>query len=470
MYKRAKKGWTKHLDFLILDLICLEVSYVLAYLIRLGFVADPMTLYHRNICIMLAAIDICVAFIGESYKNILRRSKFDEMFAVVRHNVCILLAALLYMYMTQVSFQISRFIFIGAIMASTVLMTIVRCLWKRYIRRTLSNSRKNSHLLVITKVKLASKTIIKLQKSQIKDYSIVGLVLLDDSSKVGDVIERVPIVAASTDMMEYARVHVVDEVFINLEDNNQANKIARHYLKMGIIVHINLAESMKALSNLTLEKVGDFPVATSSIHMASPIELLLKRLMDIAGSLVGLVFMGIAFVIFAPIIYKQSPGKIFFKQERVGRGGRHFYIYKFRSMYPDAEARKGELKQKNKMKGNMFKLDNDPRVIPIGRFIRRYSIDELPQFWNILKGDMSLVGTRPPTVDEVEQYKLHHMVRLSIKPGLTGLWQINGRNEITDFEQVVKLDEKYISNWSLKEDIKIILKTILVVINGRGAV
>jgi lipopolysaccharide/colanic/teichoic acid biosynthesis glycosyltransferase len=126
--------------------------------------------------------------------------------------------------------------------------------------------------------------------------------------------------------------------------------------------------------------------------------------------------------------------------------------------------------EQNKMKGNMFKLDDDPRVIPIGRFMRRYSIDELPQFFNILKGDMSLVGTRPPTVDEVEQYKMHHMVRLSFRPGLTGLWQINGRSEITDFEQVVKLDEKYITDWSLKEDVKIILKTIVVVLRGKGAV
>jgi exopolysaccharide biosynthesis polyprenyl glycosylphosphotransferase len=427
-------------------------------------------MYHKNICLVLAAIDICVAFICESYKNILRRSKFDEVIAVIKHNLIILLAALMYMYMTQVSFMISRFILIGSIMIATALMIGVRCVWKRHVRHSLSASAKNGCLLVITKKDLAVKTVKKLQRSQVKDYQIVGLVLLDESDKVGDCIEGVPIVSKPKEMLEYAKVNIVDEVFINLIDNNQANKIARQFLKMGIIVHINLAESMKSLSNLTLEKVGDFPVVTSSIHVASPLELLLKRIMDIAGSIVGMVFTIIAFIIFAPIIYIQSPGKVLLAQERVGRGGRHFKIYKFRSMYPDAEERKAELMKQNKMKGNMFKLDDDPRVIPIGRFMRRYSIDELPQFFNILKGDMSLVGTRPPTVDEVEQYKMHHMVRLSFRPGLTGLWQINGRSEITDFEQVVKLDEKYITDWSLKEDVKIILKTIVVVLKGKGAV
>ena len=136
----------------------------------------------------------------------------------------------------------------------------------------------------------------------------------------------------------------------------------------------------------------------------------------------------------------------------------------------DAEERKKELMKENKMNGLMFKMDDDPRIIPIGKFIRKYSIDEFPQFWNVLKGDMSLVGTRPPTVDEYEQYDLHHKVRLSIKPGLTGMWQVSGRSDITDFEEVVALDNKYIREWSIWLDIKILIETLGAVLGSKGSV
>ena len=205
------------------------------------------------------------------------------------------------------------------------------------------------------------------------------------------------------------------------------------------------------------------------MKIASRRELFAKRCLDILGSLVGLVLMGIAFLIFAPIIKIQSPGPVFFAQTRVGKNGRKFKFYKFRTMVVDAEAKKKELEAQNEMQGQMFKMEDDPRIIPIGKFMRKFSIDELPQFWNILKGEMSLVGTRPPTVDEFEQYELHHKARLGIKPGLTGMWQVSGRNEVTDFEEVVALDTTYISNWSLGLDIKILFKTIQVVLTGRGA-
>ncbi|MBO5561173.1 MAG: sugar transferase, partial [Firmicutes bacterium] len=169
--------------------------------------------------------------------------------------------------------------------------------------------------------------------------------------------------------------------------------------------------------------------------------------------------------------YIASPGPIFFSQQRVGKNGKLFKIYKFRSMYMDAEERKKELMEQNKVKdGMMFKMDKDPRIIKgIGHVIRDLSIDEFPQFWNVLKGDMSLVGTRPPTLDEWEKYELHHRKRLAIKPGLTGMWQVSGRSNITDFEEIVKLDTQYIEEWSISLDIIIILKTILVVLKKEGS-
>ena len=193
--------------------------------------------------------------------------------------------------------------------------------------------------------------------------------------------------------------------------------------------------------------------------------------MDIAGGLAGVVVTGILTIFIGPAIYIKSPGPIFFSQERVGKNGRRFRIYKFRSMYPDAEARKKELMDKNNIKdGMMFKMDDDPRIIKgVGNFIRKTSLDEFPQFWNVLKGDMSLVGTRPPTVDEWEKYDLHHRRRLAAKPGLTGMWQVSGRSSITDFEKVVSLDTQYITEWSLGLDIKILFKTVEVIFKEEGA-
>ena len=195
-----------------------------------------------------------------------------------------------------------------------------------------------------------------------------------------------------------------------------------------------------------------------------------------------MILTGIITIFLAPAIYIASPGPIFFSQMRVGKNGKLFKIYKFRSMYMDAEERKKELMAQNKISdGLMFKMDFDPRIIGnkilpdgtrktgIGEFIRKTSLDEFPQFINILLGDMSLVGTRPPTVDEWELYEPHHRARMSFRPGLTGMWQVSGRSNITDFEEVVKLDTQYISEWSLRLDVKILWKTVWSVLKSDGA-
>ena len=172
----------------------------------------------------------------------------------------------------------------------------------------------------------------------------------------------------------------------------------------------------------------------------------------------------------AVLVRCSSEGPIIFKQERIGRNGKKFKMYKFRSMYIDAEERKKELLDRNEMSGYAFKMEDDPRIIKgIGKFIRHTSIDECPQFFNVLKGDMSLVGTRPPTVDEWNNYELRHRKRMAVKPGITGLWQVSGRNSINDFDEIVKLDAKYIAEWSIFLDVKIIFKTFKVVIKGDGA-
>ena len=182
-------------------------------------------------------------------------------------------------------------------------------------------------------------------------------------------------------------------------------------------------------------------------------------MVDICGALFGIILFSPLMLLTAALIKLTSPGPIIYSQERIGLHNRPFKMYKFRSMEVQAPA-----SEKNK-----WTTPHDPRVTPIGRFIRKTSIDELPQFFDVLRGDMSLVGTRPPTLDEYKQYESHHKRRLSMKPGITGLWQVSGRSDIEDFEDVVKLDVEYIDNWSLWGDIKILFKTVWVVFAGRGA-
>jgi lipopolysaccharide/colanic/teichoic acid biosynthesis glycosyltransferase len=192
-----------------------------------------------------------------------------------------------------------------------------------------------------------------------------------------------------------------------------------------------------------------------------------KRLIDILGALVGLVLTG-AIAVFVFIAMKiMDPGPVFFSQLRCGLNGKTFRIWKFRSMVKDAHKFKKFVK--NEANGLIFKNENDPRITKLGKFLRKTSLDEFPQFWNVLKGDMSLVGTRPPTVDEVMQYKPHHRARLNVKPGITGEWQANGRSTVLDFEEIVKMDLNYQKKWSVMYDLKLILKTVVAVLARKGA-
>ena len=199
-------------------------------------------------------------------------------------------------------------------------------------------------------------------------------------------------------------------------------------------------------------------------------EKVMKRTMDIVGGLVGVILTSPIMMVTAIAIKLDSKGPVLFKQTRVGQNGRHFKIYKFRSMYIDAEERKKELMAQNEVKGGvMFKMKDDPRVTRVGKFIRKTSIDEFPQFFNVVQGTMSLVGTRPPTLDEVEKYQRKQWRRISIKPGITGMWQVSGRSKIQDFDEIVELDTEYIDSWTLWLDIKIVLKTVLVLLKHDDA-
>jgi exopolysaccharide biosynthesis polyprenyl glycosylphosphotransferase len=239
---------------------------------------------------------------------------------------------------------------------------------------------------------------------------------------------------------------------------------------MGLTIRLLMDMVEMPISQKFVSSIGTFPVITYHSVPMDKMQLFVKSVIDVVLSALAVLLTSPILLLTAIAIKLESPGPVFFRQKRVGMNGKEFKIIKFRSMYIDAEDRKKDLAALNKIgDARMFKIDDDPRVTKVGRFLRKYSIDELPQFINVLKREMSLVGTRPPTVDEVEIYESRHRRRLSIRPGITGLWQVSGRSDITDFETVVALDTKYIDEWSLGLDLRLLFLTVGVVFAKRGS-
>lgn len=424
--------------------------------------------YFSTICWLVVLFDIVISFFLEPYSGILRRNKYAEFRATLVQFVFILAAILTYLYAIKASFYYSRQTIFTFIALGFVITYLIRCIRKRMIRRRkLADIDKNS-MIAISEMATVDRLITNIAHNGYLDYKVRGVIVID-KDLTGETIQGIPVVANGNNCKEYLKKNVVDEVFIDGDTRTTSEKLADELVELGLTVHISLVNAKSLKINRRLETYGDYVVLTSSMHIASNGLLIIKRLMDIVGSLVGLFITGIAYIIFAPIIKIQSPGPVFYVSTRIGRGGRRFKFYKFRTMVMDAEKQLESLKDKNEMQGNMFKIDRDPRIIPVGHFMRKHSIDELPQFLNVLKGEMSMVGTRPPTEEEFERYEAHHKARLGIKPGLTGLWQVSGRNNISDFEEIVMIDTEYIANWSPILDIKIILKTIGVIFTGKGS-
>ena len=336
----------------------------------------------------------------------------------------------------------------------------------RYRRSVASQLKSSRNIFLITATSRMEKVLDTLHSGSLFHGELVGVTVMDTTRFARSGVR----IVQPDQMMAFVTKEVVDEVFINLpsEDYN-ISELVSEFESMGIDVSVNLnAFNFASLGNKRVREVGGLSVVTFSTNFYKPSHVFAKRLLDIVGALFGLLICGVASIVLVPLIRKDG-GPAFFVQKRVGKNGRYFNFYKFRSMRVDAEEIKKDLMAQNTMTGGMFKMENDPRVTPIGRFIRKTSLDELPQFYNVLIGDMSLVGTRPPTVDEYQEYTPAQKRRLSFKPGITGLWQVSGRSEITDFDEVVKLDVAYMDDWTIWRDIQILLKTIKVVLRKEGA-
>lgn len=473
MYRNVLSSWVKHLDFTILDCVCIELAFVIAYFIRYGGGNEYQLTLYKSAALILVLLHLIVVFFGEGYKGIIRRGNLEETKEIIKHVTVVVVLLSVYLYLTHRGEDFSRIIYVLTWAISIVLCSVVRISWKKFIRfRAVWRSQKKS-LVIVTKAERALETAKTIKKNNFGDYVVSGLVLIDDEAVDRQSFDGVRVIANGYTMIQYMCHNWVDEVFFDISQGEyDCTILIDNCEKMGITVHQKLAkESDLFRHNQVVERMAGYTVLTSSVNIVTNREIFFKRLLDIVGGMVGVILTGGVSIFIMPAIYIKSPGPVFFSQWRVGKGGKKFKIYKFRSMYLDAEERKKELTKRNNIKdGFMFKMDNDPRIIKgIGKFIRDTSLDEFPQFFNVLKGDMSLVGTRPPTIDEWEKYELYHRKRLAIKPGLTGMWQISGRSKITDFDEVVELDTKYIKEWSLGLDLKILFKTVGVVFKREGA-
>ena len=483
MYRKKSKGWYKHKDFIFMDLCCIVIAFILADWFRHEAITNLYTdEIYRNTIIFIGLLDLCVSVVSESYKGVLKRGYYLEFNAVLKQMIIVELGTGLYLFSIDNGHNFSRIVLYLMGIIYTGLTYLTRILWKKHLKSKMAEEGKHS-LYIVTTENSAENVIRNVRENNYNLYDINGLVIID-KDMTGSWISGIPVVAELKDASAYICQKWVDEVFINVdEDYPFPQELMDELLEMGMVVHRNLAKikSMQGQKQM-IETVGGYTVLTTSMNFATDQQVFAKRTLDIVGGLVGCILTGVICIFIGPAIYISSPGPIFFSQVRIGQNGKPFKMYKFRSMYMDAEERKAELMAQNKMSdGRMFKLDFDPRVIGnkilpdgrkktgVGEFIRKTSLDEFPQFWNVLKGDMSLVGTRPILQDELEQYELHHRARIATKPGITGMWQVSGRSNITDFEEVVRLDTEYITKWNFGLDIKILLQTVKTVLKREGA-
>ena len=393
MYRKFSSGWAKHYDFMFFDIVCVEIAYLLSCIIR-----DGAELYlnesYRNVALLLIVIEFIVGIFFSSYRGILRRGYLKEFKAVLLHTGEVWACFSIILYMLRLAPEFSRTVFVLAWGLHMVFSYVVRIFWKKFLIKRLQEN-GNRAFVIITTSQIATKVVETIKENNLYGLKIVGLIIMDRKC-TGDYYAGVPVVAAKDEAEEYLCRNWVDEVFVNLPENLEFPKnLIEICEEMGITVHLRLVrlDELKA-RNRMVQNLAGYSVITSTVNTLDRRQAILKRMMDISGGIVGSLITVVLFVFIAPVVYMKSPGPIFFTQTRIGKNGRTFKMYKFRSMYMDAEKRKKELMEQNKVKdGMMFKMENDPRIIKgIGHFIRNHSLDEFPQFFNVLKGQMSLVG------------------------------------------------------------------------------
>lgn len=452
------------------DLVTIGISFVLATYIRYGNFRDMQDKgIHFQVCLLLLLFCTIYTFFISWNRNFVKRGIKKEVYEILKYNVIMILVVQTIMTFLKWADPFSRLVTVYFTVINVILTVLVHLLIKKGMRMHYRSDLSRIKVLVITQRAMAEEVVKHLKDNLDMNFQIVQVACPECS--MPEETGGISIIPMKEGFMEDVTYMALDEVFIYAPELSQKRIqiMINGFDEMGVDCHYCLELPGTHSERSKMDNFGSYSVITYTRFQSSYKRLLIKRVMDILGGLVGMLITLVFFPFVALAIKLDSPGPVLFSQTRIGRNGRRFKIYKFRSMYIDAEERKKELEKQNEIQGLMFKMENDPRVTRVGKFIRKTSIDELPQFYNVVKGDMSLVGTRPPTADEFEKYNQYYRRRISMTPGLTGLWQVSGRSEIENFDDVVKYDLEYIDGWSLTLDVKILLRTIWVVIAGRGS-
>ena len=485
MKQNERRNWLKHWDFILIDLICLHVSYIITHrIIRGRWNAYANRTYLINALLFSLSMTLVILFFDQ-YHGILKRKRFDEFMAVLKLIGETYVVLLIFLFAFQLTSAVSRIHTVAVGIAFVFIDYSVRQAHKRNLHQHYSNEITRRNIVLFTGGELVPKTMERLFPADSwRDFDISSIVLLDKDEGTFSDYDGIPVLPLNDDTILKLSHQWVDEILILKPDfMPYPEELINTFTEMGITVNYTTESLVEPdYYNRKIQKIGNIFAVSSSVKTITPGQAMVKRGFDIIVSFFGCLFTGILAIFLGPLIKKADPGPIFFSQTRIGQNGRQFKLYKFRSMYMDAEERKKSLMEQNRFEdGMMFKIDDDPRILGsekkrkdgkpggIGNFMRNFSLDEFPQFYNVLRGNMSVVGWRPCTLDEWEKYKLKHRIRATMKPGITGMWQVSGRSTITDFDEVVRLDKEYIDNWSLALDIKIILKTIVAVITRKGA-
>ncbi len=404
------------------------------------------------------------------YDSASYQSGWDIVARMIKAQMLAALMLLSTMYLTK-SAQISRLLlqtFIGTSFAALTLQKFaVRSTLESLRRRRGAQVRK---VLVVCDASRANAYSRVLKEHALWHSQIVGFLMPEGSNGTQSTGADKLVLGGPMDLPQVLLKHVVDEVVVVQPFGpTETEQISLWCTERGLTLRIMVELPGSQLGSYRAHDLGKglYLLSVDAVPQQA-LQLFFKRALDVTGAIVGLIVCIPVYLWYRTKLSRETAASPLFAQTRVGQNGRRFTLYKLRTMHNGAERRLRELLGDNQMRGHMFKLKDDPRVTSTGKQLRQRHLDELPQFWNVLKGEMSLVGTRPPTTLEVEQYDPHHHRRLSMKPGLTGLWQLNGNGKINDFEEVVKLDCEYIDNWSLWLDVKIIAKTVVKVAAGSG--
>ena len=455
--------YLKKFGILALDIGCILIALSLAY-----FVYPLNTMPMSNYLIILLLLALGYNFVNSQNRNLFARGYLIELKEVIVYNIYLLCGLVLIAFFWKKLETTSRLLTSYFFCFNIMIMYLSRVLVKVLLRRMYNDDPKKTKGILMV-VEKGQEALLDTFRSGLT-YNVIGTLIVDRDQVTGTV-DGNKISCTLDKLVNTVVTYQIDDVVFKLPGQGQKAlfELITDFEDMGANCHYALDVPTGARGNATMEMFGEMFMATYTLRTQSTWQLVLKRVMDICGAVVGLILCGIISIFLVPAIKLDSPGPAIFSQIRIGKNGRRFKFYKFRSMYVDAEERKKELMKNNEMDGLMFKMEDDPRITKVGKFIRKTSLDEFPQFWNVLVGDMSLVGTRPPTEDEFNKYNGHYKRRLMMTPGITGLWQVSGRSSITDFDEVVKLDLEYIDNWSLLGDIKILFKTVYSVIKRDGA-